>query len=1081
MLKSTKKFLISIIIITGFFSINCLNVISGEEYITTDIDELKYKQEITIPIDTSLEISKYQPIDIKIIFNNPCWGKDETHHSVRVAYDDGTSLTEIESQIYDLEYITDTNIKSCGLVFLIPENANGNEKYYVMYDSSETNPTNYEDHIEVEDTHYFYEPISGQIIDFDYYGIKEDGDVIYAIVHKGELLENPVGLAVVKFKPGSKVVETYNLDLLGDFDLRYGINEEPAYYGTSWATDVTKQVLVDGNLMFRCRLKCTSPNGEMKSDNIYTYYYSPTDTKKIVVNTHHEVLKNIEIEDPSTLDGSLAGITSIKSRSASIEKMNVGEILPSVSLYYEDESILDFEIPSNPDTYERELVLSTKDDMDLGSKAWFCLSDPEIGIAHGMIFDSNKEISTSENDGLQLKAYVKENLKLPGLEADTGNAYITRNAYENGEHNTVLSKGESYDFRAQFITVEKEGVNRIDAESEIYQCLIKNVPILRENITEDKEEVERYSLKTNVHFAPSAPLGSLLSAALGKNIPYIYAELYKDNSFKSSGSVGRISLASIDFDLEGQNLLQKIRTIIGIFDWKNATFFKKIIFPDLEAGTYVVKIFKENPIFAKERQYIGFGIVNLEKDETIDIFCRKQGTIQLSSRKSGGDALEGVKFYLLQNNVIISDSISDINGSATINAPCFLLKPYTFRAIYNGFLIEEEEITFGLLNRFIDVKKDFLIDLYDLKLEIKDSWYFPLEVDVNPKLTSSDMIEPITINAEKIGDGLYEFSNIVSGKYILKMGYKSFILEEDVLIPGTENLFLKFPAEYEISFDVMNSYGNTITDGTIFVSRNNKIENVEINHEGFARILVPPGNYQISIVSEDKEIAKQSVIIRGNKELDIVSNQDSMLHNILILIGILLVLFALIFMFWKKDIYTGLRILAIALILIALVSPWWVLNGETESVETNAKTFLIPPKIVTVTMSDDAVGGEISNIPEEATMVLELIFLFLIITGLIIFISIFTKNKYRKTTTVFTILGFILLIVSIAVFCYAFSLLTEIGVGSYIGSGDIETTIPGVSESTTIPSNWGPGIGFYLGIITIICIVLYPIYKKFRK
>jgi len=43
-------------------------------------------------------------------------------------------------------------------------------------------------------------------------------------------------------------------------------------------------------------------------------------------------------------------------------------------------------------------------------------------------------------------------------------------------------------------------------------------------------------------------MGSLLSAATGKNISYINAELYKEDSFASSGSAGRLSFVSIDLD-----------------------------------------------------------------------------------------------------------------------------------------------------------------------------------------------------------------------------------------------------------------------------------------------------------------------------------------------------------------------------------------------------------------------------------------------------------------------------------------------------------------------------------------------------
>jgi len=169
----------------------------------TNIESFPYKQGILIPLDTSKAILQDQPIDIRITFDNPCWGKNETVHSVRVGVDDGTGIQEIESQIYDLEHSDETHITACSLVFLIPETANGKEKYYVLYDSQETDPANYPKHVSIEDTHYFYEPIPGQTIDFDYYGIRQEGFVIYAVIQKGQLLGNPIALSAIKFKPNS--------------------------------------------------------------------------------------------------------------------------------------------------------------------------------------------------------------------------------------------------------------------------------------------------------------------------------------------------------------------------------------------------------------------------------------------------------------------------------------------------------------------------------------------------------------------------------------------------------------------------------------------------------------------------------------------------------------------------------------------------------------------------------------------------------------------------------------------------------------------------------------------------------------
>ena len=77
-----------------------------------------YREEIVIPIDTSLEEAAYQPIDILIEFNNSCWAIDENEHSVRVIVQESGRFQELESQIYDLNYSDETHISSCSLVFL---------------------------------------------------------------------------------------------------------------------------------------------------------------------------------------------------------------------------------------------------------------------------------------------------------------------------------------------------------------------------------------------------------------------------------------------------------------------------------------------------------------------------------------------------------------------------------------------------------------------------------------------------------------------------------------------------------------------------------------------------------------------------------------------------------------------------------------------------------------------------------------------------------------------------------------------------------------------------------------------------
>lgn len=1074
-----RTFIFGIIAFFVILSSFSNSVFSSENHIiTSDIGKLLFRQELILPIETGQEEAWLQPVDIRVYFENDCWAKDENEHSVRICYDDGSGLTEIESQIYDLEFKSDSHISACSVVFLIPEGVDGTETYYICYDDSVTIPPYYEDHIQIEDTHYFYEPISGQKMDFDYYKVIEDGYVIYAVLQKGELIGNPIAQGIMKFKPKTTEVETNFLQQLAAFDMRYGIVEQPAYKGTSWADKVSKSVMIDGNLMARVRINCTSPQDIIRTDNIYTYYYSPTDTKRIIINAYHEVLKTHQIEEPSLLDGVYAGLTSVKSRSATIEKMNVGDILPSLCVYAEDETIKEYPVPSNPQSEQQEPILTTQDDIDLGTKAWVCLNDPSTGEAQGIIFHTNTGL-VEELDGLQVKSYVKQNIKLPGLEGDTGNVYVTRNAFETGgSHNTILNQGFSIRFEAEFVTFLTDGYEAVDKESLFYQKLTSVRPVFPELTAEVEEEGERYSLTTYVHLAPSFPMGSLLSAALGKNFPYISAELYKENSIKSSGSVGRLPIGSIELDFEGEKFIGKIKTIIGIFDWKSASFFKKIRFADLEEGKYLVKIYRENRMFGRERQYIGFSIVDVSKDIVKRIFCRPEGFIRLSSVDQNGNSLEGVIYQLLQDDVIIARIQSDENGKADIGLPCYITQPYKLRVLYKGFLVSEKQVKIGLLRRFIPLKESFEIPLHDLDLTVKDNWDFVPYIDVNPWLTSDEMIHETKILPEKIEDGFYRFNDLYPAEYKLYLSYKSVRIETPIIIKKDEDIKIIFPATFKLDLHLFNSYGMDFDDAEISITRLRNTEQAIENIDNLFSFNVPPGEYKVIVKSENKEIAKQKIIILGDKSINIITKQGSQMHDIIIYIGIAIIILSIFLFIWKRNLPIFLSVLSIALIIIALVTPWWILTGDNSTASTVTKTYLIPSAIITLTSTNEAIGGDISLIPDELLMLLGLLTLMLILVCIFIVINIPMRYKFRKTSLVLSIFSVVLIFVTVFVFYYGFSQLTNVGVGSFLGSGKLAINIPGGQDQIMLPCSWGPGLGFYLASMVIVFLTIILIKNR---
>ena len=556
-----------------------------------------------------------------------------------------------------------------------------------------------------------------------------------------------------------------------------------------------------------------------------------------------------------------------------------------------------------------------------------------------------------------------------------------------------MTKGKYTIYKVEFLTVETGGYKRIDKESTFYQNLIKQCSCIRGNATEGEVKKERYNLTVYVHFARSVPLGSLFSAALGKNVSYIYAELYQQDSFRSSGSVGRLSLGSIALNMTGKNLREKLQTILGIFDWKNLSLFKKIRFPDLDPGEYMVKIFRENPRFAKQRQYIGFGIVNLSKNTAINISCRPQGAIAITLTDQEEKGVENVRCVLQLDNTVIADTVSDSEGKANLSAPCYPFKPYQLKIFYQGFLIGEEQVTLNILRRFIDVKKSFSLERYSLVLRVTDTWGFPPAVDVNPTLISEDMVIATIIRGETSEAGEYHFSNLLPASYRLSMSYKAFRVEENFTLEKATTLDVMFPAEFPLDFSIFNSYANRLSSGDISLQRNGKTVSTSIQQNGTASAMVPPGDYKILVHADNEDIAQQQIQVRGEKTMDIVTTQDSFLHTMIVYLGLILVICALVFILWKKKMILCLKLLAIGLLFITLVTPWWVLSGEKNDGINNDEYLVVPPQIITLTKSSNATGGEISAVPEEVTMVFGLLSLLVAVTCFILFLSLLTMKR----------------------------------------------------------------------------------------
>ena len=1051
---------------------------------TSDLENWSFKQEIPVPIDTSQENAKYQPIDIRIEFDNPCWAKNETRHSVRVAFKDNSGFNEIESQIYDLNFTDDEHIKACSLVFLIPEEANGKEEYYVFYDDNEKPLAEYTDRVTVEESHFYYEPISGQVMNWDYYKVMQDEYCVYGICQKGSLLGEGVSQMVIKQKNNKKEFMTTNWDQLAGFEFLYSYKngDNPENMGTADATSVSTEILVDGNLMVMVGITGKSPQEDLESTNIYRYYYCPTDDKRLSIQVKHRALKECEVIGREDIDGVYASLVTAKSRSATIEKMNTGDILPKIHFHGEDGTIGEYDCPSNPSSPEHDWILSIKDDCDLGKSSWVSTDEGESGKGHGLIFGSNENIVENEEDGLQITAFSKEHVNIPGLEADYAAIYIGRNSYEmGGTHNKVIEEGFTAEFDVEFFTSENNSYKSIIDEAEIYQELVKQRPLYGANVTREKVEKGKYNLTVYTHFSPS--IASWIAINFEKPLPLTSVELYKGEDLLSSGTAARLHLKKTPEIEENMSIFETLKELLTSIDWKKNIqnfFMKRITFRGLSPGKYLIKVYRER---GNESSYVGVKTIELkeemnENNITTHIWCGLEGSLSLSVIDQNGKDVENAQACIfMDENITIAKNFTNQNGETIIKVPCSLMA-YQVKVFYTGFLIYDEKIRL-LKPSFLSPKKisPINIELFDFNLVIRDKLGLPPGVDLRPTLTSDEMERTTVISAQQLSLGKYVFTDLYAANYTLNLKYKSFVMEERIGVSDYREVAAIFPAEFELNIDVLNSRGETLENADVSLSREGEIIDGKAK-EGTASFLVPPGAYTTTINLDGKRIGNQEIDVKGEKNVEFLTDKEPIFPLIITFMGMTVAAVGALFLWFKKDFVMFTKILAISLIIVAIISPWWALSGEKGSVETSTKTYLVPPKLVTLTSTEDVLGGNVASVPEEFTQVMGLIPMILSIGAVFLFLSILFK---KKISMALSLVAIILLIIGIIIFSYGMSALAEVGIGSFYGNGILSVSIPGTGENVDVSCNWGAAVGFYLSIAALAIVIIPLILAIFKR
>jgi len=838
----SKRLIIYIILLNILLSIFIPISLSADDVPWWN-ENWSFRQEIEIPIDTSDEYAKYQPIDIHLIFNNTCWAKKKDEHSIRVIYQDKERFIELESQIYDLEFDDSEHIKSCNLVFLIPEQANGNEKYFVYYDNKVKSGPFYEKRVEIGESYYQYEPIQGLGFESSYFKITEGEEIIYAVNKEGTVLGDKVSQQVTRLKKGAKDILPHNNDQIASFAFVYWWYKNGKWEGISSADRfISKQLFVDGNLMVKFGIVSESENSLLKSTVIYKYYYCPTEDKRLYTNVKHEVigypLPLGEEIDVAYIILSCGGI-----KSSTIEELNFGEIPPYLHFYSYEERIKSHDFDRYPDYSDWQAIIHKTDDYDLGSSPWLSVDYGETGKAHGVIFNTTNILKsgTDERDGIELQLYEAKEIQYPGLEGSFAHLYIMRNAYEEGEpKDEIIPKDYVVEFNAEYFTTESGGYPVVEKEAGIYQKLISYQP-KSDEIVDEEEEVEKYSLKVIPHLPRSLIFKFRLSTLLLKS-PQITAELVSNGE-----SIGYCKTHRVPITEDAK------------IDWKNISFFRKMIFTNIPSGRYVVKIWLENAIFSDEREFIGYKIVDLKEDTDIRIFCKHQGTIKISVENQDKTGIENVEMFLLDSDTIIAEAESDSNGRAILKAPCGIGIQYTLNTTYKGFFIDNRNIRLGRIRQFIPKKVSLNFDTHSLIINIIDSEGKIPEFNVDLSLTSNEMQVPVVIKPNSTTDGLYNFKALYPADYILKINYELFEIKEDITIPDISlfkinlyDLTAIIEDDWNLPPEAPIDVSLTIKDFEKTVVLNAK----KLSSEKYVFSNIYPGNYTIKVGYKSYKVEK---------------------------------------------------------------------------------------------------------------------------------------------------------------------------------------------------------------------------------
>jgi hypothetical protein len=413
----------------------------------------------------------------------------------------------------------------------------------------------------------------------------------------------------------------------------------------------------------------------------------------------------------------------------------------------------------------------------------------------------------------------------------------------------------------------------------------------------------------------------------------------------------------------------------------------------------------------------------------------------------------------------IAYNTTNDDGVALLTAPCSRKDPYELKIFYHGFEVVNETIRLGYGRVLIPLKKSVELEKFNWMVTLVDLWGLPLEIDVTPRLTSNAMQISTVILSQKQSLNAFQFFDLIPTTYQLQIQYKSFSIEKEIQIPSKDES-LVFPAEFQETFHIFDSRGMALDGEVIQMSRGG--ETMEKISNGTSVVFsVPPGLYLVKVLSQDRVIGQRSLNVLGERAVDLVTNKEPVFPLIIIALACLLILIGVALGIMKNDLLYFLLVLAVGILVSALILPWWSLQGSSSDIETSSTLYLIPLNLITTTTTSQTIVGERAFFPDIFITAMMLIPVIAAIICLLTFTFLVLNRRNKKRWQTFLLVGaLILLLGSLALFVGVMSAFTEVGVGSLIGQGTIDTVVQGEKMVKPVLCQWGPGLGFWLYVLS---------------